>query len=159
MWIIRLLVVLSISLCLNAAGHPAKNKLHDKLKYLEKTIPKVTPAKLMKWIQYEKDFILLDVRDPDELGSGYIDATEYMKISRGKLEFAAIQNNGIPQDRLIVVYCTVGSRGLLATELLKNYGYKKVYNLLGGLNAWVDAGYPVETDLGTFRKIPDSELD
>ena len=110
-------------------------------------------------IKYEKDFILLDVRDPNELSAGYIDAGEYMKISRGKLEFAAIKNKRLPQDRTIVVFCKSGSRGALATQLLREYGYKKVYNLLGGLEGWIEAGFTIETPLGTFRQVPESELD
>jgi rhodanese-related sulfurtransferase len=159
MWIFRILAIMLISVVLNAANSPAQNKMIGYIKYIKKTVPKVTPAKLMIWIQNDKDFILLDVRDSDELASGYIDAGEYMKISRGKLEFTGIKSGTLPHDRVIVVYCKAGSRGALATQLLKDYGYKKTYNLRGGMNAWLDAGYPVETALGTFKKIPEDELD
>ena len=159
MWILKILAIMLISVGLNAANSPAQNKMIGHIKYIKKTVPKVTPAKLMIWIENDKDFILLDVRDPDELSSGYIDAGEYVKISRGKLEFAAIKSGALPQDKIIVVYCKAGSRGALATQLLKNYGYKKTYNLKGGMDGWLDAGYPIETSLGTFRKVPESELD
>jgi len=155
----RVIVLLLISLSLSVADTPAQKKFTQHLRYIQKTVPKITPVKLRKWITYEKDFTLLDVRDPNELASGYIDATEYMKISRGKLEFVAIKNQALSPDRTIVVFCKSGSRGALATQLLRNYGYKKVYNLSGGLDNWLESGYPIETPLGTFRQVPESELD
>lgn len=157
--IFRVITLLLISFSLSVADTPADKQFTDHLRYIKKTVPKITPVKLRKWIKYEKDFILLDVRDPNELDSGYIDADEYIKISRGKLEFAAIKNKALPQDRTIVVFCAAGSRGALATQLLRGYGYEKVYNLSGGLDGWIAAGYPIETPLGTFRQVPESELD
>lgn len=155
----RILALLLVLFTLSIADTPADKKFTERLRYIERTVPKITPIKLRKWIKYEKDFILLDVRDPDELSAGYIDAGEYMKISRGKLEFAAIKNKRLPQDRTIVVFCKAGSRGALATQLLREYGYKKVYNLSGGLDGWLEAGFTIETPLGTFRQVPESELD
>jgi len=159
MLLFRLFAFLLVLFTLSIADTPADKKFTERLRYIERTVPKITPVKLRKWIKYEKDFILLDVRDPNELSAGYIDAGEYMKISRGKLEFAAIKNKRLPQDRTIVVFCKSGSRGALATQLLREYGYKKVYNLLGGLEGWIEAGFTIETPLGTFRQVPESELD
>ena len=52
----------------------------------------------------------------------------------------------LPADKSapIVSYCDAGYKGCLAASILKNAGYLHVANLLGGMTAWVHAGYPVE---------------
>jgi len=46
------------------------------------------------------------------------------------------------------VYCTKGpgARSLLAAQTLTNMGYENVEVLGGGLNAWAEAGLPVESE-------------
>jgi rhodanese-related sulfurtransferase len=49
----------------------------------------------------------------------------------------------IPKDKKILVYCRTGQRGTVASKILVNAGYLHVYNILGGISAWTDAGYLV----------------
>jgi hydroxyacylglutathione hydrolase len=42
------------------------------------------------------------------------------------------------------VTCSWGGRGSLATSILKRRGFKTVFNLLGGMNAWKSLSYPLE---------------
>jgi rhodanese-related sulfurtransferase len=60
----------------------------------------------------------------------------------------------IPTDKLIVTYCKVGGRGVLAAETLKRLGYEKVVNLKGGIKGWIEAGLPVTNSMGTFKMVP-----
>jgi len=48
------------------------------------------------------------------------------------------------KDKTYLVYCKTGGRGAIVTCDLKKLGYKNVYNLKGGFNAWKKAGEPVE---------------
>jgi len=45
----------------------------------------------------------------------------------------------------IIVYCKAGSRSLAACEILVSNGFTKVYNMLGGILAWIEAGYRICT--------------
>jgi len=45
----------------------------------------------------------------------------------------------------IIVYCRGGSRSQVAREILVECGFTKVYNMLGGILAWIDADYPIWT--------------
>jgi rhodanese-related sulfurtransferase len=47
------------------------------------------------------------------------------------------------------VYCTKGpgARSLLAAQTLSSMGYEHVEALGGGLNAWAEAGLPVDGDV------------
>jgi len=53
----------------------------------------------------------------------------------------------LPTDREIILYCTCPNEESAAhvAKQLMRAGYTKVRPLHGGLDAWVDAGYPVET--------------
>ena len=43
----------------------------------------------------------------------------------------------------IVVYCQSGHRSNIAAETLADLGYTHVYNVVGSMNAWTEAGFPV----------------
>ena len=53
----------------------------------------------------------------------------------------------LPRDREIILYCTCPSEASAArvAKILMNHGFKRVRPLLGGLDAWVAAGYTVDT--------------
>jgi rhodanese-related sulfurtransferase len=44
----------------------------------------------------------------------------------------------LPIGKDVVVLCRNGIRSLTAAEILRKAGYKNVYNLRGGINAWAD---------------------
>ena len=45
----------------------------------------------------------------------------------------------------IIVYCGSGGRSETASGILAEYGFTKVYNMLGGITAWIEAEYPFYT--------------
>ena len=46
------------------------------------------------------------------------------------------------KNKKIIVYCGLDLRSPLATKLLNDLGYKKAVNMIGGLKAWKEKGYP-----------------
>jgi 3-mercaptopyruvate sulfurtransferase SseA len=50
----------------------------------------------------------------------------------------------IPKDRPFITYCDSGYKGSLAASVLAMHGFTDTTNVLGGMQAWVSAGYPVE---------------
>ncbi len=51
----------------------------------------------------------------------------------------------IPQDRPIVVYCATGQRSGVVTEALRQAGHPQVFNVAGGIVAWMNEQLPVES--------------
>lgn len=92
---------------------------------------------------------LIDVREKCELATGRIPQAHH--APRGMLEFYADPTSPYhraefdPQGR-IVLMCDSGGRSALAVETLQRMGYGHVAQLKGGLNAWIDQGFPVERD-------------
>ena len=159
MRILKLLAIIaiSLSLSLSAADNPAKAGFMANLKAVKAAVPALTPKDLMEWNKTDKKFILVDVRKESEVAMGTIDADNALQITRGYLEFSGILKNQLPIDKTIVIYCAKGARGALAAKVLIDNGYKNVYNLTGGVYAWLDAGYPIVSAYGTLKKAPDSE--
>lgn len=86
--------------------------------------------------------IVVDVREPAEWEEGHIPGAKL--IPRGLLEYKAADE--LPEkDERIVVHCAVGGRGALAAKSLKDMGYTNVANMDGGVNAWWEKGYEIET--------------
>ncbi len=84
---------------------------------------------------------LLDVREPHELQISSLPGA--INIPLGTLA-ARLSELDSAQD--IVVFCKMGSRSTRALELLVSAGFKKVWNLQGGINAWakeVDNSLPI----------------
>jgi adenylyltransferase/sulfurtransferase len=54
------------------------------------------------------------------------------------------QKDKLAGDRPLVFICQVGQRSALACEFAAAAGFKELYNVEGGTDAWLKAGLPVE---------------
>lgn len=74
---------------------------------------------------------LIDVRTPDEFAVGGLDGAVNLPLDdmRGRL-------GEIPLNKPIVLYCGVGLRGYLASNILRGNGFNDVRNLIGGLKTY-----------------------
>jgi rhodanese-related sulfurtransferase len=63
------------------------------------------------------------------------------------LEAFDLHVGNLPRDRDIVLYCTCPNEASAAqvAKLLMDRGYRRVRPLQGGLDAWVAAGYRIES--------------
>jgi adenylyltransferase/sulfurtransferase len=86
--------------------------------------------------------LLLDVREAWEVAQAHIEGMRW--IPMGEVESRLHE---IPQDRTVVVYCASGNRSGKVTQLLRERGYDRVFNLVGGILAWQNAGKPVRTGM------------
>nr|MBI3614517.1 sulfurtransferase [Nitrospirota bacterium] len=87
----------------------------------------------------------LDVREDHEFAQGH--ATGARHLGRGILERDI---EGLIQDKqaAIILYCGGGYRSALAAESLQQMGYRNVISMGGGIKAWRDAGFPLESGGG-----------
>ncbi|MCB0631545.1 MAG: rhodanese-like domain-containing protein [Lewinella sp.] len=81
----------------------------------------------------KKNVVVLDVRTPEETAQGKIDGA--MEINVLEDDFAdKVQT--LDKKKTYLVYCRSGRRSQKAVEIMAGEGFKKLYNLLGGYNAW-----------------------
>lgn len=116
---------------------------HDLLDAARRAIPEVSVEAVAARRTRGDEVVLLDVREKDEVRTGYIEGA--VTIPRGLLEFQAAAH--LPQtDMDVVVYCASGARSLLAAQVLRAMGYTQVASMAGGITRWQEAGYPVVRD-------------
>ena len=109
------------------------------VKEAKSTIREVSINDVRKMIDAKENIIFLDVRDKHEFEEGHIPGA--INISRGSLEFKIATI--IPdKSAKIIVYCGLDLRSPLAVRVMNDLGYTHAVNLLGGLKAWKEAGYP-----------------
>jgi rhodanese-related sulfurtransferase len=83
--------------------------------------------------------VLIDVRERHEYDTVRIPGAILIPLAQlpGRL-------NEIPADRDIYVHCRMGARSARAVDYLRAFGRPNSFNVTGGIDAWQDAGLPVE---------------
>src|ERR1700712_1796341 len=85
---------------------------------------------LHNWIEEEKEFQLIDVREPYEHNAFNIGGS---LIPMGDLMSRVKE---LKTDIPVVLYCQKGIRSVIAIQRLEAIGYTNLYNLTGGMKAW-----------------------
>ena len=75
--------------------------------------------------------LLIDVRTPMENAAGALPGAINIPLDSMRERIGEI-----PADREIVLYCGVGLRGYLASNILRNSGFANVRNLIGGIKTF-----------------------
>jgi rhodanese-related sulfurtransferase len=92
------------------------------------------------------NLVILDVRTREEFDQGHI--RKALLIPHSELE-QRIDELTEHMNHEIIVYCFCGMRSTIACGILDAHGFKKVYNMVDGINAWTGQGYPITTSYST----------
>tara|TARA_Y100000588_G_C14198706_1_gene901449 strand:+ start:120 stop:485 length:366 start_codon:yes stop_codon:yes gene_type:complete len=99
---------------------------------------------LQQALESNQNTTLIDVREDDEWAQAHIPGAIHL------------QKDILPQfidkvvkDKTQTIYlqCRSGVRSMFAAQALIEQGYDNVYNVEGGLLAWLSAGFSVESDI------------
>jgi rhodanese-related sulfurtransferase len=85
------------------------------------------------------DAMLIDVREPWEHEQMCIPGA--VLIPMGEIAERIAE---LPEDRDIYVHCRIGGRSSRAVEYLREHGRPRAISVAGGIDAWRDAGLPVD---------------
>lgn len=102
----------------------------------KKEIQEISVDELKRMQQAKEDFILIDVRERDEIERGTIPGA--VPLPRGILE-RDIDQVTTDRNKKLVLYCGGGYRSALAALNLKKMGYKTPISMAGGWKAWQKA--------------------
>jgi glyoxylase-like metal-dependent hydrolase (beta-lactamase superfamily II)/rhodanese-related sulfurtransferase len=89
-----------------------------------------------------QDLIVLDVREKDAFQSAHVPGAR--NLPRGQLELRVNAELPDPTARILTV-CEFGRVSTLAAATLRELGYSRAIALDGGMKAWRDQGFPVES--------------
>ena len=137
--IMRILITCVGLLLLSATSISGVSAHHSYLLTVQQLHARLTEAPSMP----QKGFILIDVRSAEEHAAGFIPGTD-LNIDFREIQARHRDIGAQPEDHL-VVYCQSGHRSNIAAETLADLGYRHVYNVTGSMNAWLTAGFPVES--------------
>lgn len=120
--IIGLFIFLIISGC---GGNTEKQVLEPQI---------LTPTDFAKLIKGE-EVMLVDVRTSGEYQQGFIESAVNIDINGENFK---TKIDHFDKDLPIAVYCAKGGRSGKASAILKELGFKEIYDLKGGYTEWVN---------------------
>ena len=88
-----------------------------------------------------KKLQLVDVRTPEEFQAGHI--TDAVMIDFKSADFRE-KVKSLKKRKPVAVYCKSGNRSGQAFAILQEMGFRKIYDLEGGITAWQQAGKEVK---------------
>jgi len=83
----------------------------------------------------EQKVVLVDVRTPAEVARGTIAGARHIP-----LHLLPMAEHGLSKEGHTVFYCQTGARSAQACAFLAARGWKNIYNLRGGMMAWLHSG-------------------
>jgi rhodanese-related sulfurtransferase len=115
--------------------------------YIEGTVPLATPKQVNRMMG-ASEIILLDAREAKEYNISHIKGA--LKIGYDNFNLVSVKD--LDKSKPVYVYCSIGYRSEKIGEKLQKAGFKKVYNLYGGIFNWANSGYVLVDDKGKSTK-------
>ncbi|HII06224.1 MAG TPA: rhodanese-like domain-containing protein [Methanotrichaceae archaeon] len=88
----------------------------------------------------DPDFVILDVRTPQEYEMGRIE--DSVNIDYHSPTFEADLEK-LDRNKTYLVYCLVGIRSANAAKIMERLSFEDVRNMLGGIRQWHLEGLPI----------------
>ena len=109
----------------------------------------VEASAVISWQEEGKKTILVDIRQPYELRSGYI--PESLLIPMNKL---ATQVDLFPKDVPIVLYCAAGARSFGMALFMREKGFDQAWSMIGGVGEWNEhCMHPSQAKFSLFQDV------
>jgi len=82
----------------------------------------------------EESTLIIDVRNPEEVSEGYINGANLFINYNGNDFESKITK--LDKSKSYIIYCRSGGRSVSASQFMASKGFKKLYNLEGGISNW-----------------------
>jgi len=89
--------------------------------------------------------LVIDLRSKDLFDAGHIVDARNVPVATLESQADSLKKW---RDKNVITYCDTGSNGAGAARALIKLGFTKVFNLQGGLNAWVKDNLPLTKTAG-----------
>ena len=123
------------------------------------TIEDITPQEAFTLIQENQDnpdFVIIDVRTPEEFAEGHIENVINLDF---RSETFTDWLNILDKDKTYLIYCRSGRRSRNTLDTMEELNFKEAYNMLGGIIEWKAGGLPTiqETPIQIIEDITPQE--
>ena len=102
----------------------------------------ITPQEAFTLIQENQDnpdFVIIDVRTPNEFAEGHIENAiiidYYSETFRDDV-------NKLDKDKTYLIYCRSGGRSGKTLDIMEELNFREVHNVSGGIIQWKAEGLP-----------------
>lgn len=137
-WIIIILSVVLVALAVTI-GVLVQT---DRTGRINKFISPQAAYALIEENQDNPNFVIIDDRYTNVFDSGHIGNATNIPWEAGGVGFADAVGK-LDKDKVYLVYCQTGCGG--TSRAMKELGFKEVYEIAGGFNAWSTEGLPIRS--------------
>lgn len=138
----RSLLMLILSLLL-ATGIVLTSSCAEKAEAPTQVIKDISVQEAFTLIQENRgnpDFIIIDVRTPEEFAGGHIE--DAINVDFRSDNFRS-EIDKLDKSKIYFIYCRSGKRSKMALDVMAELNFREVYNLSVGISQWEDEGFPV----------------
>jgi thioredoxin 1 len=108
------------------------------------SVKNLNPSEFEKGIT-QPNVLLIDVRTPEEFKEKHISGAKNVNVNDPEFEKRMLE---LDKSKPTYVYCLAGARSKKAADFAAANGFKEVYNLESGINAWMGENKEVVSGLG-----------
>ena len=109
----------------------------------DRVLKNITAREAFKLIEGNKnnpDFIILDVRTPEEFSRGHLENAININYYSNNFQKDLAK---LDKTKTYLIYCLSGNRSGKSLNSMKHLGFIRVYNVSGGIRQWEKEGYPI----------------
>jgi rhodanese-related sulfurtransferase len=88
------------------------------------------------------EFVILDVRMPEEFAEGHISGAVNVNLLAPDFESRL---GALDRAKTYLVYCRTGNRSAKAIQAMGRLGFRSVYHMFEGIVGWQKKGFPLST--------------
>lgn len=106
-----------------------------------KDIQVISPQEVRDAVYDDNSHQLIDVRTVDEFKEGHLKNAQNICVTDGDFEENVAK---LDKDQPVYLYCRSGKRSAKAAEILKDLGFKEIYDMDGGILNWKSENLEIE---------------
>jgi len=104
--------------------------------YKTNHVTQISAEDLHDMVTGSEKFVLLDVRAPKEFEDEHIEGAINIPVAELRERHTELK-----KENAIILTCSSGNRSSLGVSILKQHGFKNLYNVAGGMTGYSAAGY------------------
>lgn len=103
----------------------------------------ITPQEALELIEKHPEFTIIDIRPQGEFSQEHLPGAQNLDYDGHQFQQKVEE---LDKEKEYVIYCRSGVRGEYFMEKMRESGFKRAYNILGGFVGWKVSKLPLVSD-------------